>query len=81
MILRISKGATINLTNYESARAEVTIEQEFAPIGPLQLLAEEDVKHAYDRLAGIINGLLQDEVTAIQSEAGLPPHNPKRFTG
>lgn len=72
MKIIISRGATINIGNYESARLDISFE--------LECEAEEAV-------AGLLNadvvliGELHKRLKSIQSEAGLPPQPVTRFTG
>lgn len=64
--ITITRGATVNLGNYESARVDLSIEttrEEFT----------NDDLH--------LKNWLHEQVEAIQTEAGLPPKAAERFTG
>ena len=62
---RLSRGATINLGNYESARVD------------LEVIATGDLAKADQYVCTWI----EHEVARIQEAAGLPPHPVERFTG
>ncbi len=73
MKITISKGATINLGNYESARVDMTVEidhrtDDLTTLDPTKL---EDVIDIY----------LTKKIEEIQQQAGLPPTDPKRYIG
>lgn len=65
--MTISRGATINLGEYESARVDVSVE-----------LEDESTFEGQDCWLKV---WLEDQVDKIQSAAGLPPKAPERFTG
>ncbi len=66
MKITLTRGATVNLGNYESARVD---------------LAVEGTKDTIVELDAWLKNWLAARVEEIQSEAGLPPQAPERFTG
>jgi hypothetical protein len=72
--IRITRGATINLGNYESSRVEVSSEVE---VGGTPEEAEAGCVMVNEEC----KRFLKKEVEAIQQAAGLPPRPAERFTG
>ena len=68
MKITISRGATINIGNYESARVEIGAEID----GDTKSLQELDEW---------VTTELHKAVKLIEKQAGLPPASSKRFTG
>ena len=60
--VRISRGRTINLGNYESARVDATVE---IPC------YREEVVQVYRQLSPMVEGLLDEEVARIAKAHGL----------
>lgn len=75
MKVTLSRGATINLGNYESARIDLTIE------GDDVVGTGEGFDKEVARLDDWLKRALTPRVQIIQKEAGLPPHPVTRFTG
>lgn len=69
MKITISRGATVNLGNYESARLDVS----FEATGGDEISAGE--------LNELACSFLEEEVGKVQKAAGLPEFSAKRFTG
>lgn len=67
MKITISRGATINIGNYESARIDIS--------------AEAESTDSLTELDTWLKTALQHSVHEIQVAAGLPPHPVERFTG
>lgn len=65
--ITITRGATVNLGNYESARVDLSVEFE----NSAQLADHDEWLKLW----------LLKQVEAIQTEAGLPPKAAERFTG
>lgn len=65
----ITRGATINLGNYESARIDLSID-----LG-------DTTAEKWDEADARLCAWLEQEVEKIQNEAGLPPRPASRFTG
>jgi hypothetical protein len=70
--IRVTRGATVNLGNYESARVEIAAEVE---------VKDGDTKAALGATNLECKAFLKKEVEAIQQAAGLPPRPVERFTG
>ena len=70
-LLRVTKGATVNLGNYESARVEVSAEAD--PDGE-----NEDT---LTELTEWIDNFLTVQIRSIEDAAGVPLRDAKRFTG
>lgn len=66
---KLSRGATVNLGNYESARVDLEIV--FTPKAESEI-ADHD---------SWLKTWLETRVREIQEAAGLPPHPVERFTG
>lgn len=64
--ITITRGATVNLGNYESARVDLSV---------------ETTEDEYEAADSWLKSWLIDQVEAIQTEAGLPPKAAERFTG
>jgi hypothetical protein len=71
--IRVTRGATINLGNYESARVEISAEVEVAE--------GQSMEGRIDVVNAEAKTWLQKEAEAIQQAAGLPPRPVERFTG
>ena len=68
MKITLTRGATINLGNYESARIDISFE-----------FKTED--YDLEERDGYLKEQLQKRVAEIQTAAGLPPHPTDRYTG
>jgi hypothetical protein len=64
MKVSVSKGATINLGNYESARVDITVEDD--------TLGASEIEE-------MVDSWLRKEVEKIEVGAGIPPRGAKRF--
>lgn len=71
--ISVSRGATINLGSYESARLDLGFEVEIG--------AGEDVDNVLTDIDDSLCRRLRERVEGIQQEAGLPPNPGCRFTG
>ena len=65
--IRIARGATVNLGNYESARFDIEV------VG--------DTDGSFEYLDAWLRRVVELKVQEIQEAAGLPPHPVERFTG
>ncbi len=65
----ITRGATVNIGSYESARVDVAVE------------FSDDDGETFAKTDLWVRGWLEAQVEAIQTEAGLPPKPCERFTG
>lgn len=63
---KITRGATVNIGNYESARVDLEVSGD----------AED-----FDEADNFVKKWLHEKVAAIQDAAGVPPHPVERFTG
>lgn len=72
MKMTVSRGATINLGSYESARVDITVESE---------IGDESRGYAIDQLDKFVVEELVKRINEITREAGLAPHPATRFTG
>ena len=68
---KITRGATVNLGNYESARVDLE----------LTFTAGETNMDDIVPMDVDLRKWLGDQVRSIQEAAGLPPHPVERFTG
>jgi len=71
--MRITRGATINLGNYESARVEISQE--------VDLTEDDEGQPVFEALNDEVKARLAAEVEKVQEAAGLPPRPAERFTG
>lgn len=74
---KISRGATVNLGNYESARVDL----ELTAIGDASRPLSPSLAEVLAAVDGQLKAWLQAKVHEIQEAAGLPPHPVDRFTG
>lgn len=72
--ITISKGYTVNLGNYESARGDYTITAELPDSLAEQAITQKAIENS-------VNAWIQREVKKVQEAAGLPPLPSDRFTG
>lgn len=70
MKITITRGATVNLGNFESARVDLSVEVDAG-------MLSEGVKETDD----YVKDWLSNSVLAIQDAAGLPPRPAERFVG
>lgn len=70
MKITITRGATVNLGNFESARVDLSVEVDAG-------MLSEGVKETDD----CVKDWLSNSVLAIQDAAGLPPRPAERFVG
>lgn len=64
--ISVSRGATVNIGSYESARVDLGIEAEDT---------------TFEEVDALVKAALAEAVEAIQEEASLPPNPAGRFTG
>lgn len=72
-IVRVTRGATINLGNYESARVEIAGEYELSETD-----TSEEALAECDRFC---REFLAQQIEEIQTASGNPPRSPGRFVG
>ena len=75
MKITISRGATINIGNYESSRLDMSFEEQ---VDGLSLEALETFTSGWDKW---LVKELSKRIKSVQTEAGLPPQPVTRFTG
>jgi hypothetical protein len=73
--IRVTRGATVNLGSYESARVEVSWELD------VDSQQGKDFETLSQAVSKSCKEFLAKEVEAIQQAAGLPPRPVERFTG
>lgn len=73
--IRVSRGATVNLGNFESLRLDISFEIE-------EEWADEDQKTSFENMVSTwCKEHLRREITDAQEAGGLPPQSVERFTG
>jgi len=75
--ISVSRGATVNLGNYESLRIDITHECEIEYDA-----ADEDERIDWEKdISEWCKEFLRREITNAQEAGGLPPQSVERFTG
>lgn len=77
MKISISRGATVNLGSYESARVDISLEANTED-APLEVQTEASYA---DWLDNFVSSWLSAQVEDIEKGAGLPPRGASRFIG
>ena len=84
MKITISRGATVNLGSYESARIDISCEAYVEDINRDEVVAVTGPLHAQQTREDVdnyVHGWLRKEVEKIEAAAGVPPRGADRFIG